>query len=337
MPDNRSTIAIVGGAGYIGSALAHHFSGTYDVRVLDTRRPRAALSAAADYYECNVLDLEQVRRGLENVDVVIHTAIVQIPQINEQKKIGYQVNVTGTQNVCKTVDETPSIKGMILAGSWHVFGERDFNATINEEFGFRPDKVEDRARLYALSKISQEVITRFYDEFSTKVFGVIRMGTVLGEGMPDKTAANIFISRGLRGEAITPYRESMHRAMFYVDVHDVCLAFESYARKLLDGGVLKQTEGAAHIVNVFWREAITILELGYLTRDTIARLTEGRVNPRVEIQGIEQPVPPQVVDAEKQVTIDTRRIQGFLGITDLTDPRKTLERIIQSRLDERQQ
>jgi len=50
-----------------------------------------------------------------------------------------------------------------------------------------------------LAKIAQESIVRFYDEMSEKVFGIVRMGTVLGEGMPEKTAANIFITNGLRG------------------------------------------------------------------------------------------------------------------------------------------
>ena len=35
-----------------------------------------------------------------------------------------------------------------------------------------------RARLYALSKMAQEAIVRFYDEMSNKIFGIIRMGTV---------------------------------------------------------------------------------------------------------------------------------------------------------------
>jgi nucleoside-diphosphate-sugar epimerase len=35
---------------------------------------------------------------------------------------------------------------------------------------------------------------------SEKIFGIIRMGTVLGDGMLEKTAANIFIERALRGE-----------------------------------------------------------------------------------------------------------------------------------------
>jgi len=80
----------------------------------------------------------------------------------------------------------------------HTIGERELRGVIDEEFGFRPDKVEDRARLYALSKIAQESVVRFYDEVSEKIFGIVRMGTVLGMLMPEKTAANLFIENGLK-------------------------------------------------------------------------------------------------------------------------------------------
>lgn len=73
--------------------------------------------------------------------------------------------------------------------------------------------------------MTARALVRLYDEMSDKIFGVIRMGTVLGEGMPKKSAANIFIDRGLKGETITPYRHSMHRPMLYV-------ALEMYAKPL---------------------------------------------------------------------------------------------------------
>ena len=98
-----------------------------------------------------------------------------------------------------------------MSGSWHTMGERKLRGIVDEEFGFRPDKVEDRARLYALSKIGQETIVRFYDEMSAKTYSIIRMGTVLGADMPKKTAANIFIENGLVGKPLTPYRHSLYR------------------------------------------------------------------------------------------------------------------------------
>ena len=153
---NKHEITIVGGSGFVGSALARYFNKEFKVRVLDKNPLPKSIERKVEYQQCDIRNYDEVERGLENTDLVIHAAIVQIPLINEEKRLGYEVNVLGTQNVCRVVDENPSIKGMILAGSWHLFGERGLEGVIDEGFGFRPDRVEDRARLYAFSKIAQE-------------------------------------------------------------------------------------------------------------------------------------------------------------------------------------
>ena len=161
----RYRIGIVGGSGFIGLSLGKHLSTVFDIKILDIKE---AINKSFNFtFEiCDIRDYTQVKEGLKNVDLVIHTAIIQIPLINENKRLAYEVNFIGTHNVCRAVNELSNVKGMILAGSWHVIGERELRGVVNEEFGFRPDKVEDRARLYALSKIAQEAIVRFYDEMS---------------------------------------------------------------------------------------------------------------------------------------------------------------------------
>jgi len=225
----------------------------------------------------------------------------------------------------------PNVKGMILAGSWHTIGERELSGVINEEFGFRPDKVEDRARLYALSKIAQEAIVRFYDEMSDKIYGIIRMGTVLGEGMPKKTAANIFITRGLRGEPITPYKHSMYRPMLYVDIEDVCRAFEMFARKILNGELEKTGNSLSHIVNVYYPEPITILELAEIIRNAIVKYTGGKINPRIEV--VDQGKPLFFTEEDKdKIKVDITKVKKLLGLEKLTSPIESIEKIIKKDL-----
>jgi len=321
----------MGGSGFIGSHLAEYLSKSFQVKVLDIKEPPKGVRDKVDYVFCDVRDYEQVEEGLRDVDLVVHTAIVQIPQINEQKRLGYEVNVVGTQNVCRAVDENPRIKGMILASSWHTIGESGLEGVIDEEFGFRPDKVEDRARLYALSKIAQESIVRFYDEMSEKVFGIIRMGTVLGDGMPEKTAANIFIERALRGETITPYKHSMHRPMLYVDVEDVCRAFESFTTKILNGEVEKGGNSLLHIVNVYYPSPITILELAKIVQKTVMRLTNNAIQPRIEIVDTGQRPLFREEDKDK-IKVNIRKAIEFLGLSRLKSPEESIEEIVRKRI-----
>jgi UDP-glucose 4-epimerase len=251
--------------------------------------------------------------------------------INEEKRLGYEVNILGTQNVCKVTDENPLIKGLILTSSWHVFGESGLKGIITEEFGFRPDKVQDRARPYALCKVAQETIVRLYDELSKKIFGVIRMGTVLGNRMPEKTAANLFVSKGLKGETITPYKDSMYRPMLYVDISDIQKGFELYAKKILDGKVCKRGNSIHHIVNLCWPEPVTILELARMTKDLITKWTFNKVNPKIEIVDTGQ---PSVFTSEDKnlMRVDVSKARGFLGLENLVPPYESLERMIKKRI-----
>jgi UDP-glucose 4-epimerase len=323
-------IGITGGSGYIGYSLARHLSDKFAVKILDVRQPPEN-SEKIDYTACDIRSIEEVRKSLRDVDLVIHTAIVQIPLINEQKKLGYEVNFLGTQNVCEAVDENPRIKGMILASSWHTIGESGLEGVIDEEFGFRPDKVEDRARLYALSKIAQESIVRFYDEMSQKIFGIIRMGTVLGDGMPEKTAANIFIERALRGETITPYKHSMHRPMLYVDIEDICQAYERFAIKILNGEVEKGGNSLAHIVNVYYPSPITILELAQMVQRTVIKLTNNAIQPKIDI--IDTGQKPLFREEDKnRIKVNIKKAIDFLGLSRLKSPEESIEEIVRKRL-----
>ena len=152
-------IGITGGSGYIGSSLAKHFlKSSFSVKLLDICKSNTLSNRKISFQRCDIRNYQDVRNAFYDVDVVIHTSIVQIPKISEQKRLAYEVNILGTENVCRAAEECIRVKGLILSGSWHTMGERKLRGIVDEEFGFRPDKVEDRARLYALSKIGQETI-----------------------------------------------------------------------------------------------------------------------------------------------------------------------------------
>jgi nucleoside-diphosphate-sugar epimerase len=325
-------IGIVGGAGFIGTSLARHFEKNFRVKILDVKTPPKDLKESVTYIPCDIRNYEDVVRALEDIEIVIHAAIVQIPLINEQKRLGYEVNVIGVQNVCKAVEENPRIKGMILAGSWHTVGERDLKGVINEEFGFRPDKVENRARLYALSKMAQEAIVRFYDETCDKIYGILRMGTVLADKMPEKTAANIFIENGLKGKPITPFKHSMYRPMLYLDIQDACRAYEAYVLKILNGELEKTENSLAHIINVYYPKPITILKLAEIVKNAVIKYTHGKIIPRIEIIDEKLPILFEEKDIES-IDLDISKARKYLGIRKLKSPQESISQIVATRFN----
>jgi UDP-glucose 4-epimerase len=328
----KGTIGITGGAGYIGSSLAKKLADSFDVKLIDIKEPKERLQRNVCFQQCDVRNYEEVEKAVDSVDLVIHTAIIQIPAINEQKKLGYEVNIVGTQNVCRAVEESKKARGLILSGSWHTIGEKELKGVINEEFGFRPDKVEDRARLYALAKMAQEAIVRFYDEMTPKIFGIIRMGTVLGEGMPEKTAANIFIENGIAGKPLTPFKNSMYRPMLYVDINDICKAYEKFAGKILGNNMKKEGNSMAHIFNIYYPEPITIIELAQISKEAITKESKGKIQPEINIVDTGQ---PSVFDEKDKslIKVDATKALKFLEIERLKSPRESIEELVKSKLN----
>ncbi|MCJ7768183.1 NAD(P)-dependent oxidoreductase [Candidatus Bathyarchaeota archaeon] len=325
----KPRIVITGGSGYVGHSVAISLKNVFNVRALDLRKPQGSVQDI-EYVCCDVTRPHDVEKGLKDADLVIHAAIVQIPLINCKQRLAYEVNIIGTQNVCQVVRDNPSIKGMILPGSWHTLGERGLRGIIDEEFGFRPDKVEERARLYVLSKIAQESIVRFYDEMSEKIFGVIRMGTVLGEGMPSETAANIFVENGLKGEPITPHKHTMNRPRLYVDISDVCRAFGQFATKILNHKIRKATNSLAHIVNVYYPEPITILQLARIVQKAITEYAP-TVCPRIQVISKGQESLFEENDKD-EIKPDITRAVRLLELTSLKSPEESIRQIVRDRV-----
>ncbi|MEM0205268.1 MAG: NAD(P)-dependent oxidoreductase [Archaeoglobaceae archaeon] len=327
-------IAVVGGSGFIGSWVVKGLSSDYNVVIVDVKEPRAG-NYGADFRRCDIRSYASVEECLRDADLVINTAVVQIPKINEEKKLGYEVNIVGAQNVCEAVYRNPSVRGLIHAGSWHVIGEVGIVGTVDEAFGYRPDKVEDRARLYVLSKIAQEVIVRYYDEMDgSKVYSVIRLGTVLGEGMPEGTAASIFINRALKGEPITPYRHSMYRPMLFVDIRDVVEAFRRLAAKILDGELSGEENSINHVINFFHPEPVTIIELAHIVKRATIEVTRGAIDPPIQVVDLGY---PQLFEENSKThfRVNISKAQELLKLENLIPPDESIKRLVKLKYSEK--
>jgi len=325
-------VAIIG-AGFVGATLAKYLSSNYQVVTLDVNPDPPLLKQVknVEHKICDVRHYREMKDKIGKPKVVVHTAIIQIPKINEMKDYAYEVNVIGTHNICEITKETNEVLGLILCGTWHVFGERGYKTTVDVSFGYHPDKVEERARLYVISKMIQEGIVRFYNNVvNEKTYAVVRLGTVLGENMPEKTAANIFIKNGQQGKPITPFRHTMYRPMLYVAVDDVCRILRLYIDKIIKGH-LRIKSSASNIHNLFYPEPITILELGEFIRDAIILHTQGEISPPLKI--VDKRLPILFDRNEKQTLhVDITDTVDFFGIKKLRSPKETIFEIVKKRM-----
>ena len=97
-------IGIIDGAGFVGFSLAMHLSSSFDVKILDVKEPIKKMDSLV-FESCDIRKYEEVVKALADCDLVIHTAIIQIPQINEDKRLAYEVNFLGTANNTRSLED----------------------------------------------------------------------------------------------------------------------------------------------------------------------------------------------------------------------------------------
>jgi UDP-glucose 4-epimerase len=165
---------------------------------------------------------------------------------------------------------------------------------------------------------------------SDKVYAIVRVGTVLGEGMSEKTAASIFIRRGAKGQSLTPFKHDMYRPMLYVDINDVCRICEIYVSRILEG----KLDDLPKVVNVFWPQPITIIDMAGEVRDSVVKLSNGTIKPEIEVidNGVSD---SHMQDAKKLIRADVTKALALLGSRGLTRPSESIDRIVATYLQKR--
>jgi nucleoside-diphosphate-sugar epimerase len=326
---------VIVGCGFIGSTLAKFFSEKLKVTTIDViPQPELLKDCGIPHKIIDIRNNELLKKEIGSPQVIINTAIIQIPKITEDKKLGYGVNVLGTQNLCEIVSSTPEIAGLILISSWHTYGEKDLSGILTEDMGYFPDNVEDRAKLYALSKTIQECIVRFFDEKENgKIFGAIKIGTALGENMPKGTAANIFIEKAMSRKPITPFKHSMNRPMFYVSVNDICKTVEKFISYIVSKSS-QSKNNIDHIMNLAYPDPISILDLANIVQKSVQTLSDGKINPEVSI--IDKSIPETGdSDDKNKIHLDISKIKNYFEIDSLEKPEDTINELIKYRMNKK--
>lgn len=326
---NDYDVAIVG-SGFVGSSIAQFLKNFLSVKTFDVLPQSTILKDLNIPHELIDITNFNSLKKIGNPKVIIHSAIIQIPRINEDKNLGYNVNVLGTQNICEWVSQNSSIKGMILISSWHTYGEQQLKGLLQENIGYRPDMVEDRARLYALSKTIQECLVRFYDEKTPeKIFGALKIGTVLGEGMPKGTAANLFIEKAISGEKLTPFKHSMNRPMLYASITDICKATKNFVSLIINQ---KKTSNKSieHVMNIAYPHPISILDLAHIVSDSVIQHTNGKIKPEISI--VDQGIDEIGTSTDKDnIELDVSKVQKILNLEKLTSPQEQIDMLIKKK------
>lgn len=175
---NTGTVLVIGGAGYIGSALLPRLLDTHDkVKILDVfMYGKETIAPYLNHPKLEVIEadyrkLEQLVTAMQGVDSIIHLGgLVGDPACAWNEALTVEVNLTFTRVIAE-VAKASGIKRFVFASTCSVYGASD--EVLNEESPLNP------VSLYAKSKIASE---RVLHRLMTPEFAVtiLRFGTIYG-------------------------------------------------------------------------------------------------------------------------------------------------------------
>lgn len=162
---------ITGGSGFLGNLIARHFADRNEsVRVLDIwddpSRPRQV-----EFVNVDVLDRESVRRCMQGIDIVHHTAAL-VPLTKSGSRF-HEVNVQGSRIVAEEAAQA-AVKCFVHMSSSAIFGAPACPA--NNSTPLKP------LEIYGKSKLEGELAVRdIAQQHGMKLISV-RPRTIIGEG-----------------------------------------------------------------------------------------------------------------------------------------------------------
>lgn len=270
-PSEKSgRVLVIGGAGYIGSALVPKLlEAGYKVRILDRllygKGPLAPFLSHPDLelVEADFRQIDQVVTAMREVDAVIHLgALVGDPACALDEDLTIEINLMATRMIAE-VARGSGIQRFIFASTCSVYGAND--NILNERSELHP------VSLYARSKIASErvLMGMATEEFSPTC---LRFGTIYG--LSGRTrfdlVVNLLTAKASLEQKITLFGGDQWRPFLHVD--DAALAvfktleapLASVRKEVFNVGSNEQNktlDQIAELINAQVPEA-EILELG---------------------------------------------------------------------------
>jgi CDP-paratose 2-epimerase len=331
--DRFRSVAIVGGAGFVGSNLAHHLLRSSDAKIhifdnlsrsgvrynLDSLQRAAGNSGRLQITIGDVRDAAMVERVLRHATEVYHFAAqVAVTTAVADPGLDFEVNLRGTFNVLEAVRKHGRRPFLLYTSTNKVYGEmashevvtKDTRCEYRRGVGISEDEPLDLHSPYGCSKGAADQYVRDYSRIYGIPSVVLRMSCIAGQrqfGNEDQGWVAHFLYSALSNTPVLLYGDGRQvRDVLCVD--DLVTAIE-LARE--NSGV---TAGQIYNIGGGIRNTTSLLEL----MDTIEDLTGRRLR---YTSAAARPG-----DQRIYVT-DTTKFQRATGWEPRLTVRQTLERI----------
>lgn len=333
-------LLVTGGAGFIGSHAAVHFSKKgVEVTVLDNLSRLSLLGRGGEPFQANwerlgeianvrrvkgdVRDCELVRELARDADAILHTAAqTAVTTSVKDPETDFSVNAQGTFDVLEAARLSPKKPAVVYCSTNKVYGDRvnsvpveegerryrfgkEYEGGIPEDFGI--DLCEHTP--YGCSKLTGDLYVQDYGHLHSLKVGVFRMSCIYGTwqfGVEDQGWVAWFAIAALTGQPISIFGDGKQvRDVLWVG--DLVEAYDAFLEGGPQVGVYNMGGGP--------RNTLSLLELLDILRKEVGD------------------VPPPRFDDwrpsdQKVYVSDIRRAQAELGWAPKVSPEEGVSRLV---------
>jgi nucleoside-diphosphate-sugar epimerase len=216
-PVDAGRVLVIGGAGYIGSALVPRLlEQGFEVVVLDAMHFGAqALAKVARHknltvFQSDFRDIGALMRAMEGAGTVIHLGgLVGDPACAISWELTIDINVTSTK-IIGAIAKARGVRRFIFASSCSVYGDAD--EIVDEDSAFNPQS------LYARTKVASEAVLT---SMASDDFGItcLRFATIYGVSGRTRfdLVLNVLCAKAVCDGLITVFGENQWRPFVHVD------------------------------------------------------------------------------------------------------------------------
>ena len=312
------TTLVTGAAGLIGSRIVRRLldRGEDAVamdRTLDTGRLDDLVTARKiAAIEADVTDFDAVCAAVADhrVDRIVHTAAVLAPTTEEDPRLGYAVNIGGTNNVFEAGVRN-GVKRVVYPTSIATYRDQSDYGDVDLD----EESLQQPFSIYGLTKLANEFAARAYTRNTGLDCRGLRICTVFGHGRLTgrSGAASAMISRAAVGEPYecpvtaaqtsayiyvddvaefmvrTAFAESLERDVYCVSAHRASLNdIAGTLRDLIPGAVITFAPDAAGFIQINRLNGARLeRDLGY----TMPSLRD-RIRDQIDTARRERPMAP---------------------------------------------